>query len=55
VFLLCSDGLTTMVLDDELGRLLGRDAPLDHVACDLIDAANRNGGMDNITVIVLEP
>src|SRR5690606_21762654 len=53
LLLLCSDGLTGMVDDDELLAILARDLPLDQIAHDLIDAANRNGGADNITAILI--
>jgi protein phosphatase len=51
-FLLCSDGLTTMVPEPEIARVLARSEP--QAACDaLVDAANRNGGEDNVTAIVV--
>jgi protein phosphatase len=51
VFLLCSDGLTTMVKDDLIERVL-RDAPnLDEGVRQLVAAANEAGGRDNITAI----
>src|SRR5262249_15300924 len=55
LYLLCSDGLTTMVGDDEILALAdgaGRDPAA--VARELVDAANRAGGEDNITVVVFE-
>jgi len=54
VFLLCSDGLNSMLGDKLIGEILAanRDDPAE--ACRaLIDAANEHGGDDNITVIVL--
>ncbi len=54
VFLLCSDGLNSMIGDDLIGDILtaNREDPVE--ACRaLIDAANEHGGDDNITVIVL--
>jgi protein phosphatase len=55
VYLLCSDGLTTMVGDDEI---LGFAASAEHapqeVADALVAAANQAGGEDNITVVVFE-
>lgn len=52
--MLCSDGLTTMMRDREIAVVLraARD-PLD-AASTLVDAANRAGGADNITVVVLD-
>ena len=52
VFLLCSDGLTTMVDDDSiLGVLEQHHDDLDRATKSLVSAANRGGGEDNITVI----
>jgi protein phosphatase len=50
--LLCSDGLTNMVDDDTMASQLAVGAP-EEVAWNLIEAANRAGGHDNITVIVV--
>lgn len=52
VFLLCSDGLTEMVEDHEIARIL-RNTP-SAAAENLIAAANSRGGVDNITVVVLK-
>lgn len=53
--LICSDGLTGPVSDADLARELDDDhATTDEVARRLIDLANRNGGPDNITVVLLE-
>ena len=51
VFLLCSDGLTGEVPDDELGVIL-QCLPPDEAADVLVDLANIRGGPDNITVII---
>ena len=54
--LLCSDGLTTMVEDSKIGKILGRYGSDLEAACDeLIRAANSRGGKDNITVILACP
>jgi len=51
--LLCTDGLTTMVADHEIADLLAdRSAP--DAAAALIAAANRAGGLDNISVVVVD-
>ena len=50
--LICSDGLTNMIDDQAVASLLGVGAP-EEVAWNLIEAANRAGGHDNITVIVV--
>jgi protein phosphatase len=53
LFLVCSDGLTSMVREDKLKPLLiGYEGPLDKLGHDLIAAANAAGGRDNITVIL---
>ncbi len=55
VFVLCSDGLTTMVDDDTILELLGQHRDdLDAAARMLIDRANGAGGEDNITVVLFE-
>jgi PPM family protein phosphatase len=51
VFLLCSDGLTTMVSDDEIREILTGSKSLRAAVSKLIDAANRGGGRDNITAV----
>ena len=50
--LLCSDGLTSMVRDDRIARILESGAPSEMVWA-LIEAANRSGGLDNVSVIVV--
>jgi protein phosphatase len=51
VFLLCSDGLTTMLDDARIAGLLERATSLDAAVRALVDEANRAGGRDNITVV----
>lgn len=53
-FLLCSDGLFTVVPHDTIVRLLGERVPLEHVCEHLIAAANDAGGPDNVTTLVIE-
>jgi len=52
-FLVCSDGLTEMVDDREIAGILAGSAPAD-AAQQLIDAANEQGGVDNITAVVVK-
>jgi PPM family protein phosphatase len=52
VFLLCSDGLTSMVDDDTVARIIASAGDLHAAARKLIDAANAAGGRDNITVVL---
>ncbi len=55
LFLLCSDGLTSMVDDREILRLVGeKRGDLQELVKALIKAANKGGGEDNITVIAFE-
>ena len=51
--LLCSDGLTTMLPDAEIGALLSRGDPAAAAAA-LVAEANRAGGADNISVVVVD-
>ena len=53
VYLLCSDGLTTMVAEDRLAELLAAHESLRDKGEALIAAANEAGGRDNITVVLL--
>jgi len=55
-FLLCSDGLTDMVDDPTLQRMLGGNERLSsfQLCAKLVEEANRNGGRDNISVIVVD-
>ena len=53
VFLLCSDGLTDMVNDEEIKEsLLAADGHWDRACQHLVDLANQHGGHDNISVIL---
>ncbi|HLB21671.1 MAG TPA: Stp1/IreP family PP2C-type Ser/Thr phosphatase, partial [Solirubrobacteraceae bacterium] len=53
MYLLCSDGLTTMVTEDRLAELLGAQETLRDRGEALIAAANEAGGRDNITVVLM--
>ncbi|MEA2407826.1 MAG: family protein phosphatase [Thermoleophilaceae bacterium] len=52
VFLICSDGLTSMISDDEVAAIMRSASSLDEAAGELVLAANQSGGKDNITVIL---
>jgi PPM family protein phosphatase len=55
ILLLCSDGLTTMVPDEEIEQVLKDNAQdLEAAAKSLVAAANEHGGEDNITVVLLQ-
>lgn len=52
--LLCSDGLTNMVEDEDIFAIIRSDEPIDETVHMLIDTANENGGRDNIAVLIVE-
>lgn len=53
--LLCSDGLTNMIDDTDIKRIVLGQRDIVEKTQRLIDAANENGGKDNITVVLIEP
>ena len=53
ILLMCSDGLSNMVDDEQLAILLKSAKKPEKIGKKLIEAANRNGGKDNIAVIVI--
>ncbi|PIP80802.1 MAG: hypothetical protein COW84_03260 [Gammaproteobacteria bacterium CG22_combo_CG10-13_8_21_14_all_40_8] len=54
IILLCSDGLNNELTDDEIAALIDPFQPLQSVAKNLVDAANKAGGNDNISVILIK-
>lgn len=55
IYLICSDGLSSMVGDEELGRAIATNrGDLDAAAKALVNEANRGGGEDNITAVLFE-
>jgi len=52
LFLLCSDGLSTMLSDETIQRILESARSAGEAAKTLVDSANQNGGRDNITVVL---
>lgn len=54
LFLMCSDGLTDMVSDDDLATMLRSPLPLDTKGTQLIDTANAHGGRDNVSVLLAQ-
>ena len=53
VYLLCSDGLSDLIDDAEIGEILVEaDGNIVHAANKLIQSANENGGTDNISVVI---
>lgn len=53
--LLCSDGLTNMLEDEEICEIISRETTLSEKGKQLVDAANENGGKDNIAVVLIDP
>lgn len=53
--LLCTDGLTNMLNDDEIHRIVQSNEDVETAAKALIAAANEKGGRDNIAVVLIEP
>jgi protein phosphatase len=53
LFVLCSDGLTTHVGDEEMAEQLSGAEDLERAAADLVESANRAGGLDNSTVVLI--
>jgi protein phosphatase len=53
LLLLCSDGLTSMVSEERVTEILARSQGLESAAQALINEANRAGGRDNITVVLV--
>src|SRR3954469_296928 len=51
VFLICSDGLTTMLADEKIAHILSRATSLQSAVRALVDEANRAGGRAHITVV----
>lgn len=52
--LMCSDGLTNMVEDSEIMRIVRNSATVEQAAKKLVEVANSNGGKDNISVVLIE-
>ncbi len=53
--LLCSDGLTNMIEDQEIRRIICSQQDIKQSVAKLVAAANENGGRDNISVIIVDP
>src|SRR5436309_12449964 len=51
-YLLCSDGLTGMIKDDQIQHIVMTEKDLDRAVERLITAANEEGGIDNISVVL---
>lgn len=51
--LLCTDGLSNMLTDEEIERIINEESSLRIAGKRLVDAANKNGGSDNITALLV--
>ena len=55
LILMCSDGLSNMLEDEEIERIIKKGGELSESAGELGRRANQNGGKDNIAVVLIEP
>ena len=55
IILMCSDGLTNMVEDEQIRRVVKAQRDVVQIVEELIKVANHNGGNDNIGVVIVEP
>lgn len=55
LILLCTDGLTNMLEDDEIRDIVSGTGSLKEKATKLIERANENGGLDNISALLIDP
>ena len=53
LFILCSDGLTGLVHDEEIAEAASAGTDLDAICAQLVDLANERGGEDNITIVLV--
>ncbi|HVS32584.1 MAG TPA: Stp1/IreP family PP2C-type Ser/Thr phosphatase [Thermoanaerobaculia bacterium] len=54
IYLLCSDGLTGMVPEDEILRIVTEAADLEEAGQHLVESANEHGGLDNVTTVLVK-
>ena len=54
IILLCSDGLSNMLDDEDMAYIIEHSDPLEEAGTALVEGANRNGGDDNITVVLAQ-
>lgn len=55
LILMCSDGLSNMLEDEEMRMIIKRQRDIIEMAEQLVKAANDNGGKDNISVVLIDP
>ena len=54
VFLMCTDGLTDYILDDDIKKIIYTGSTCRNICTDLIKKAKNNGSSDNITAIAIK-
>jgi len=54
IYVLCSDGLSGMVTDEAIRGVVQNAKSLERSVAELVDQANRHGGTDNITTLLLQ-
>ena len=54
IYLMCTDGLSDMMDDTAIADILQKSSPLTQLADELVALANKNGGRDNITVLLMQ-
>jgi len=54
VILTCSDGLSNMVSNEDISSVIQTSKGAQEIASSLVELANKNGGMDNVTAVVLK-
>ena len=55
ILLLCSDGLSNMVADEDIWRIVSTSREMKEAGMRLVSLANENGGKDNIAVVLVQP
>jgi protein phosphatase len=54
IYLMCSDGLSDMIQDVAIAKILQNGTSLTQMAAELVASANEHGGRDNITVLLAQ-
>lgn len=53
-YLLCSDGLTDMLTNDEIATFMAKSGDVETIVDELVEKALERGGKDNVTVVIIE-
>jgi serine/threonine protein phosphatase PrpC len=54
IYLMCSDGLSDMLVHNEIETIMNQPRPLKEMAKELIESAKKRGGNDNVTVVMVK-